>query len=146
MVPSQETLNLKRTPLFDLATEQNARFTAFAGWEMAVQYSSLKQEHQAVRTAVGMFDISHMGKFALQGKRIREQLQLLVPSDLESLQPGQAQYTVLLNTQGGIIDDLIFYYQGEDKTGLQRGVVIVNAATKTKDKAWLLANLRSCPS
>ncbi len=145
MLPSQETLNLKRTPLFNLATEQKARFTAFAGWEMPVQYSSLKQEHQAVRNSVGMFDISHMGKFTLQGKRICEHLQLLVPSNLEILQPGQAQYTVLLNTQGGIIDDLIFYYQGEDETGLQKGIVIVNAATKTKDKAWLLANLEAAP-
>ena len=103
---------LVRTPLFELAVEQNARLTAFSGWEMPVQYVGVKQEHQAVRTTAGMFDISHMGKFALAGKTLLKQLQFLVPSDLERLQPGQAQYTVLLNPQGGIIDDIIFYYQG----------------------------------
>lgn len=145
MASSQATLNLKHTPLHNLVAQKKARFTEFAGWEMAVQYSGLKQEHEAVRTSVGMFDISHMGKFALQGKRIREHLQLLVPSDLERLKSGQAQYTVILNTQGGIIDDIIFYYSGEDETGLQKGMIIVNAATKTKDKAWLLANLEAAP-
>ena len=131
---------LYRTPLFHLAVEQKARLTAFSGWEMPVQYSGLKQEHQAVRTTVGMFDISHMGKFALTGKELLKHLQFLVPSDLERLQPGQAQYTVLLTPQGGIIDDFIFYYQGETETG-QRGIAIANAARNTRDKAWLLANL-----
>lgn len=105
-----------------------------------MQYSGLKQEHQAVRTAVGMFDISHMGKFALEGKALLKHLQFLVPSDLERLQPGQAQYTVLLTPQGGIIDDFIFYYQGETEAG-QRGIAIANAARSMRDKAWLLANL-----
>ena len=131
---------LVRTPLFELAVEQNARLTAFSGWEMPVQYVGVKQEHQAVRTTAGMFDISHMGKFALTGKTLLKQLQFLVPSNLERLQPGQAQYTVLLNPQGGIIDDIIFYYQGESADG-QRGIIIVNAATRTKDKAWLYSNL-----
>ncbi len=110
---------------------------------MPVQFSGLKQEHQAVRNAVGMFDISHMGKFALQGKDLVKQLQFLVPSDLQRLQLGQAQYTVLLNPQAGIIDDIIFYYQGETNAGEQRGMLIVNAATKDKDKDWLLAHLDS---
>jgi aminomethyltransferase len=108
-----------------------------------VQYSSIGQEHEAVRTAVGMFDISHMGKFALQGKQLVEQLQPLVPSDLSRLQPGQAQYTVLLNAKGGIIDDIIFYYQGENADGEQRGVMIVNAATRVRDKAWVFAQIES---
>jgi aminomethyltransferase len=88
-----------------------------------------------------MFDISHMGKFALQGKQLIEQLQPLVPSDLSRLQPGQAQYTVLLNAKGGIIDDIIFYYQGENASGEQRGVMIVNAATRARDKAWVFAQI-----
>lgn len=131
---------LKRTPLYDLTVAQNARLTPFSGWEMPVQFSGLKNEHQAVRTAVGMFDISHMGKFALEGKKLRKTLQKLVPSDLEPLKPGKAQYTVLLNPQGGIIDDIIFYYQGETK-GIERGMLIVNAATTQKDKEWILQNL-----
>ena len=134
---------LFRTPLYELALEHKARLTAFSGWEMPVQYIGITQEHEAVRTSAGMFDISHMGKFVLQGKQLIEQLQPLVPSDLSRLQPGKAQYSVLLTPQAGIIDDIIFYYQGEDAAGTQRGVIIVNAGTRDKDKAWLLAHLES---
>lgn len=134
-------LSLLRSPLYELAQELKARLTSFGGWEMPVQFVGILQEHEAVRNAAGMFDISHMGKFTLQGKNLISQLQYLVPSDLNRLQPGQAQYTVLLNPQAGIIDDIIFYYQGEDSTGEQRGVMIVNAATTSKDKAWLLQHL-----
>lgn len=115
--------------------------TEFSGWEMPVQYSGITHEHHAVRSAAGMFDISHMGKFRLTGKTVLEQLQTLVPSDLSRLQPGEAQYTVLLNDQAGIIDDLIFYYQGTDEKGMQRWVAIANAATTDKDKAWMLSHL-----
>jgi aminomethyltransferase len=137
----QNPTPLARTPLYQLALEQKARLTAFSGWEMPVQYIGIGQEHEAVRTSAGMFDISHMGKFALKGRQLLEQLQPLVPSDLTRLQPGQAQYTVLLNHQAGIIDDIIFYYQGEDNTGEQRGMMIVNAANLTTDKNWLVGNL-----
>ncbi len=141
----QTTPPLARTPLYQLAVEQKARLTAFSGWEMPVQYIGIGQEHQAVRTSVGMFDISHMGKFAFKGRQLLENLQPLVPSDLTRLQAGQAQYTVLLNPQAGIIDDIIVYYQGEDEAGEQRGMMIVNAATRTTDKAWLLGNLEAAP-
>lgn len=134
------TANLLRTPLFDLSVALNARMTEFSGWEMPVQYSGIAQEHQAVRTATGMFDISHMGKFALRGPDVLSQIQTLVPSDLSRLQPGQAQYTVLLNAAAGIIDDLIFYFQGIE-AGEQRWMVIVNAATTLKDKTWMLEQL-----
>lgn len=135
--------SLSRTPLYELSLAQKARFTPFSGWEMPVQYAGLKQEHYAVRNAVGMFDISHMGKFALVGQNLIEQLQYLVPSNLASLESGQAQYTVLLNSQAGIIDDIIFYYQGETATGEQQGFAIVNAATTAKDKAWLLEHFQA---
>jgi len=108
---------------------------------MPVQFTGLKQEHEVVRTQVGLFDISHMGKFTLQGKDLLPQLQTLVPSDLEALQPGRAQYTVLLTPKGGIIDDIIVYYQGITATGEQRAVIIVNAATKDKDKNWIVSQL-----
>lgn len=134
-------LSLAQTPLFQLAVELKARLTSFGGWEMPVQFTGIGREHEAVRTRAGMFDISHMGKFVLRGKQVISQLQRLVPSDLSRLQPGQAQYTVLLNPQAGIIDDIIFYYQGQDGIGEQRGVLIVNAATTAKDKAWLLQHL-----
>ncbi len=140
---TETPLPLLRTPLFELAVELKARLTPFAGWEMAVQYTGIGQEHHAIRTNAGMFDISHMGKFTLRGQDLISKLQYLVPSDLSRLQPGQAQYTVLLNTDAGILDDIIFYYQGQDESGEQWGVMIVNASTRTRDKAWLLANLES---
>jgi len=132
---------LARTSLFALAVELKARMTGFSGWEMPVQFSGIGQEHQAVRTAAGMFDISHMGKFALKGKDVLSQIQTLVPSDLSCLKRGEAQYTVLLNSRGGIIDDLIFYYQGLDLDGDQQWIVIVNAATTLKDKTWMIDHL-----
>jgi aminomethyltransferase len=133
---------LQRTALYQEALDQKARFTNFSGWEMPVQFSGISSEHKAVRNTAGMFDISHMGKFSLRGKNLISQLQPLVPSDLSRLQPGQAQYTVLLNPQAGIIDDIIFYYQGQN-AGEHQGIMIVNAATTAKDKSWLLQHLDS---
>lgn len=127
---------LARTPLYDLIQAQNARLVDFSGWEMPVQFAGLKAEHAAVRNAVGMFDVSHMGKFRLHGKGLNAALQTLVPTDLSSLTVGQAKYTVLLNSEGGIIDDFIFYCQGKEQ-----GFAIVNAGTKEKDKAWMQEKL-----
>jgi aminomethyltransferase len=137
---TDSTSNLQRTPLFPLMAALNPRMTAFSGWEMAVQFGGIIQEHQAVRTGSGMFDISHMGKFTLVGVDVLTQIQKLVPSDLARLQPGQAQYTVLLNEVGGIIDDVIFYYQGLDGEK-QRWVAIVNAGTREKDWTWMSAQM-----
>ncbi|MEM8832504.1 MAG: glycine cleavage system aminomethyltransferase GcvT, partial [Cyanobacteria bacterium P01_G01_bin.19] len=102
----------------------------------------LKLEHQAVRSDVGMFDISHMGKFTFEGKGLIDAWQKLVPSDLNRLQPGEAMYTVLLNEQGGIIDDIIFYLQ-DRRESKEKAIVIVNAGTTDKDKAWILNHLES---
>lgn len=112
----------------------------FGGWQMPVQYQGITAEHKAVRQQAGMFDISHMGKFALQGAHLREQLQSLVPTDLSCLKSGTAKYSVFLNPAAGIIDDLIFYYQGKEAQE-ERGLLIVNAATAAEDKAWLLDHL-----
>jgi aminomethyltransferase len=141
--PEENALPLYQTPLYFLTQELKARLTSFGGWEMPVQFSGITTEHQAVRNAAGIFDISHMGKFTLVGKNLIAQLQYLVPSDLSRLQPGQAQYTVLLNPNAGIIDDIIFYYQGENSDGEQQGIMIVNAATTSKDKTWLLQHLNT---
>jgi len=132
---------LLQTPLYLLSAQSKAKFTDFAGWEMALQYSGLKKEHQAVRESVGMFDISHMGKFTLKGKNLRHQMQKLVPTDLINLQSGKAQYSVLLNEKAGIIDDIIFYYQGEIEPEIESAVLIVNASTTAKDWQWLTKNL-----
>jgi aminomethyltransferase len=129
-----------RTPLYPLI-QPHARMTDFAGWEMPIQFSGITQEHHTVRNQAGMFDISHMGKFHLQGHNLVAQLQTLVPSDLSRLEPGRAQYTVFLTPTAGIVDDLIFYYQGQDASGLQKGVMIVNAATTDKDRQWILDHL-----
>ncbi|MEM8831668.1 MAG: glycine cleavage system aminomethyltransferase GcvT, partial [Cyanobacteria bacterium P01_G01_bin.19] len=137
-----QSLDLLRTPLYELAKAQKARFTPFSGWEMPVQFQGLKLEHQAVRSDVGMFDISHMGKFTFEGKGIIDAWQKLVPSDLNRLQPGEAMYTVLLNEQGGIIDDIIFYLENKQEP-IQQAIVIVNAGTTDKDKAWILNHLES---
>ncbi|MDE5093174.1 MAG: glycine cleavage system aminomethyltransferase GcvT [Trichodesmium sp. St11_bin5] len=138
------TQPLSRTPLYDLSTELKARMVEFSGWEMPVQYTSISNEHEAVRTKAGMFDISHMGKFIAQGHDLIEKIQYLVPSDLSGLEPGKAQYTVLLNSQAGIIDDFIFYRQSDDPlTNEARGFMIVNAATKANDKGWILSHLEN---
>ncbi len=137
--------NLLRTPLHDLYLKQKARMMPFSGWEMPVQFVGIRQEHTAVREGAGAFDISHMGKFVLRGKDAIAQLQKLVPSDLAKLTPGKAQYTVLLNKQGGIIDDLIIYHQGQETEGEAAGqekiTLIVNASTTLKDKTWLEKHL-----
>ena len=135
MSPSQ-------TPLYDLCTAVNARMTEFAGWQMPVQFSGIKQEHQAVREQAGLFDISHMGKFLLRGPGVIEALQTLVPSNLDRLTPGKAQYTMLLNPEGGIIDDLIVYLQSAE-AGQQSVMAIVNAATTEKDRRWIEQHLTS---
>ena len=131
--------SLLRTPLYASYLDK-ARMTPFSGWEMPVQFSGIRTEHAAVRTDAGAFDISHMGKFVLTGTEVIAHLQKLVPSDLSRLTEGKAQYTVLLNEKGGIIDDLIVYHQGE--TGAQQRItLIVNAGTTGKDKAWLQKHL-----
>ena len=138
-----EQTKLLRTPLYSLSSESQAKFTDFAGWEMAVQYSGLKKEHQAVRESVGIFDISHMGKFYLTGKDLKAKLSALVPTDLRPLTPGKAQYTVLLNDRGGIIDDIIYYDRGVNDADpdQETGILIVNASTTTKDWQWLTEKL-----
>lgn len=143
MAQAKRNISLLRTPLYELHREHKARMTPFSGWEMPVQFSGITPEHHAVRQKAGMFDISHMGKFVLQGEGAIAHLQSLVPSDLSRLAPGEAQYTVLLNQAGGIIDDLIVYYDGTDESNIDHIKLIVNAATTAKDREWLLAHLET---
>ncbi len=131
----------QHTPLYDRCQQLGARMTEFGGWQMPVQFSGIRQEHQAVRQSAGMFDISHMGKFELAGSGLLAALEQLVPSRLTDLQLGQARYTVLLTPEGGIVDDLIVYFQGENEAGEQQAVLIVNAATTQKDAEWLRTQL-----
>ena len=126
----------KTTPLHGAAQAAGARFNPFAGWIMPLQFAGVVAEHRAVRSTVGVFDISHMGVLTLRGPAVKDALQGLVPSDLGRIGPGEAQYTVLLNEQGGILDDLIIYDRGL-VAGEHEVVVVVNAARCAADTAWL---------
>src|SRR5437899_7529827 len=123
---------LLRTPLYDRHVALGARLVPFAGWEMPVQYEGVIPEHLAVRNDCGVFDVSHMGELEVDGPRAREYLQALLSNDLDRVEPGKAQYTLLTNGEGGIVDDLIVYERASD-----RFLLIVNAANRETDLAWL---------
>src|SRR3954447_13454205 len=123
---------LLRTPLYDRHLALGARLVPFAGWEMPVQYEGVIPEHRAVRTDAGAFDVSHMGELEVEGPRAKELLQGLLSNDLDRIGPGQAQYTLLTNEEGGIVDDLIVY-----ELEATRFLLIVNASNRHADFAWL---------
>src|SRR4051812_43389769 len=100
---------LDRTPLYDRHVAAGARMVPFAGWEMPVQYAGVIPEHRAVREDCGVFDVSHMGELEIEGVHAEQLLQGLLSNDLAKVGVGQAQYTLLTNEQGGVIDDLIAY-------------------------------------
>ena len=126
----QETL--RRTPLHDRHVALGARMVPFAGWEMPVQYEGVIPEHRAVRRDAGAFDVSHMGELEVEGPRATELLQSALSNDLGRIEPGQAQYTLLTNEQGGIIDDLIVY-----RLDPFRYLLIVNASNRQAAYEWL---------
>src|ERR687895_2288155 len=123
---------LRRTALYEEHAKLGARMVPFAGWEMPVQYDGVIPEHRAVRTDCGVFDVSHMGELEVEGPRARQLLQSLLSNDLERIGSGQAQYTLLTNDRGGIIDDLIAY-----KLDDFRYLLIVNAANSEGDFEWI---------
>jgi aminomethyltransferase len=123
---------LHRTPLYERHVAAGARIVPFAGWEMPVQYEGVIPEHRAVRTDCGVFDVSHMGEIEVEGVRGLELLQGLLSNDLSKVEVGGAQYTLLTNERGGIIDDLIAYRVEE-----YRWLLIVNASNRETDYAWL---------
>jgi aminomethyltransferase len=123
---------LLKTPLHDRHVALGARMVPFAGWEMPVQYEGVISEHRAVRADCGVFDVSHMGEFEVEGPRATELLQATLSNDVDKIGPGEAQYTLLTNERGGIIDDLIVYRLEE-----VRYLLIVNAANREADLNWL---------
>ena len=135
-------MTLKQTPLHAKCVENNCRMASFAGWEMPIQFSGLINEHEAVRKKAGMFDISHMGVFLMQGKNAKDALQNLVPTDLYRIGKGEACYSVLLNESGGIIDDLIIYDLGHDDSE-EILLLVINAGCTDKDIAWLNKNINN---
>jgi aminomethyltransferase len=126
---------LQRTPLHDRHVALGARMVPFAGWEMPVQYEGVIQEHRAVRADAGAFDVSHMGEIEVEGPHALELLQSLLSNDLDRLGPGEAQYTLLTNERGGIVDDLIAYRLDEF-----RFLLVVNASNRDADFRWIKAN------
>ncbi len=132
---------LRKTPLHELALKAGGRMVPFAGWEMPTHFSGLIQEHEAVRKKIGFFDISHMGIIKLTGQNPKDALQKLVPTDLHRISPGQACYTLLLNDNGGIIDDLIIYDLDSNQSNEESLIVVINASCTTKDINWIKQHL-----
>ncbi|MDZ4676095.1 MAG: glycine cleavage system aminomethyltransferase GcvT [Oligoflexia bacterium] len=127
---------IRKTVLNAEHIKLNGRMVDFAGWHMPVQYKGVIEEHEAVRKNVGLFDVSHMGEIFVKGPKALETLQWLTSNDVSKLENGQAQYSLLLNPQGGLVDD-IFIYCIEKNTNY---LVCVNASNADKDFEWMSSN------
>src|SRR2546422_9095436 len=125
------TGTFRRPPLFERHRSAGARLVPFAGWELPLQFAGIREEHLAVRTAVGVFDVSHMGQIETRGRQATALLQRLISNDVERVPVGGAQYGVLCREDGGVLDDLFTYrLEGE------RFVTVTNAANHERDLAW----------
>ncbi len=125
-----------KTPLFESHVQLGARIVEFAGWQMPIQYVGLKEEHQACRQHIGLFDVSHMGEIRFKGPQALASLQWLTTNDVSTLEAGQAQYGLLPNFEGGLVDDLFIYCLEKNTDYL----VCVNASNKDKDFQWMIKN------
>ena len=123
---------LKRTVLFDHYAEYGGKTIDFGGWDLPVQFSSIKAEHEAVRTKAGLFDVSHMGEVLVTGEGSLAYLQKMMTNDVSKLNIGQAQYTAMCYEDGGTVDDLLIYKREENNY-----LLVVNASNLEKDLAWM---------
>ena len=123
---------LRQTPLHDRHVALGARMVPFAGWEMPVQYEGVIQEHRAVRSDAGVFDVSHMAELEVEGPTARDLLQATLSNDVDKLEAGQAQYTLVTNDEGGIVDDVILYRLDD-----HRYLIVANASNKDAVYRWL---------
>jgi aminomethyltransferase len=123
---------MKRTPLYGAHRRAGAKMVEFAGWEMPVQYSGVIDEHVAVRTRAGLFDVSHMGEIVIRGPGAFDLCQKISANDVSRIKAEQAQYNLLMNEKGGIVDDVIFY-----KLEPNHFLICVNASNADKDFAWI---------
>lgn len=123
---------MRRSPLHEEHLRLGGKMVDFAGWELPVMYSSIIEEHEATRSAAGLFDISHMGEILIRGGNSRAMLASLIPTRLDRLAPGAAMYSCLCNERGGVIDDIFIFMLAEKEYYL-----VVNASTTEKDLAWL---------
>jgi aminomethyltransferase len=128
---------VKRTAFYDIHASLGAKIVEFGGFEMPVQYAGIIHEHQAVRTSVGVFDVSHMGEFEVQGKGALPFLQRVTVNDVSKLTEGRAQYSAMCYDDGGIVDDLLVYHCGD------RYMLVVNASNTQKDLEWLQSRATS---
>jgi aminomethyltransferase len=126
--------SLKRTPLYDKHVALGAKMVPFGGWDMPVQYTGIKDEHNTVRARAGLFDVSHMGEFEVRGPNLVSFINYVSANDASKLDVGQAQYSMFLNAQGGTIDDIIVYRVGEEYA-----LIVVNAGNIEKDWAHVSA-------
>ena len=131
-------MTAQKTFLYDDHIKLGGKMVEFAGWELPVMYSSIIDEHMAVRQAAGLFDVSHMWEVVVKGRGARAALQKLIPTDMGRLEKGKSMYTCFLNEQGGIIDDLFIFMLSDNEYYL-----VVNAATTEKDVEWLTSNCRT---
>ncbi len=131
-VENSAATQLKRTPLYEEHLKLGARMVEFSGWEMPVQYGGIVEEHRAVRTHAGLFDVSHMGEFKVEGSDAQAFLQYLVPNDVSRLSLHQALYTQLCLPNGNTIDDLLIYYLAENHY-----MLVVNAGNIENDLQWV---------
>src|SRR5713226_3342223 len=125
---------LQRTVLFDAHRKLGAQMVPFGGWEMPVRYSGDIAEHKAVRERAGLFDVSHMGRYAVRGNAALAFLQNVHTNDVAALKIGQAHYGFLCNEHGGVVDDVIVYRRGDDFYW-----IVVNAGNREKDWNWLIS-------
>jgi len=134
--PMGNASELRQTPLNAVHRASGARLVDFAGWEMPVFYTGILDESRAVRTSVGLFDVSHMGRIWIAGKDAVAYLQRLTSNDVEALKPSEAQYSLLMNPSGGIIDDIIVYRETDSSF-----MVVINAGNAAKDIAWMRSHI-----
>ena len=125
---------LKRTPLFDCYAKYGGKTIDFGGWELPVQFSSIKEEHDAVRNRAGLFDVSHMGEIFVEGPGAEAYLQKLLSNDISKIAIGSAQYNAMCYENGGVVDDLLTYHLDDN-----RYLLCVNAANIEKDFEWMLS-------
>jgi aminomethyltransferase len=137
VTPASETA-LRRTPLHERHAAAGARLVPFAGWEMPVQYEGVREEHLAVRNAVGVFDVSHMGQVEVRGPQAQELLQRVLSNELRRLPEGGAQYSVMCNEHGGVLDDLFVYRLAECHF-----LCVTNAGNHEPDLAWIQSQATS---
>jgi aminomethyltransferase len=130
-------MTLHRTPLFDLYAKYGAKTIDFGGWDLPVQFSSIKEEHEAVRTAAGLFDVSHMGEIEVKGTDSLVYLQRMLTNDIALLKDGGAQYTAMCYENGGTVDDLLVYKKTDNNY-----LLVVNAANIQKDYEWLVSHVQ----